>query len=763
MYRDRKQNQLSLLTRLWEKVTSSASSPFALDRDAIESTPVEELKKYSLDSLHEDSDSEDSCSDSSSDSSSDEEEENKKTRKKRQQARLKEKKARAKSANEPSLWKRSDLDRLFHFHPDKSLIEDADKLLRHLANSQSDCGFAIFMLLSILHTYQPDHDAFRKLKQDLAESESADFKPPSPSAAYLEEGDYLSYTPKQARKAWKYFASNTGSIEVNRDGSLELVYFRILEKCKYLTYKSRKEIIHNAVRISLQDKLEYFIGQSPVLEEEMDHQKKLSEQNKLIEWMSAKWTYWKDFSFIMCIVMNILMIVYYHVRDGQLEIDRPDDLVPVKALLTLFGAFQIIASVIITLLHAIEYGPVIVFKARLERERSEKRKKKRKDELKGSLFSRLPFLQGNKASSNAAWLRRLCPCRRAVKGPGQAEIGERSVLPQRRHNHKGIEATWRVVRKWSIYLYDILRDPTQFYYVLYLLFSLLGYSVHVFFYALLLTDIVHRSDDLKNVLKSVTRNGLQLLITAALGLVVIYVYSLFGFYFFRSDYSSDADTPMFCETLWMCLASTINYGLRAGGGIGEVLLKRKDYESGLFWGRWIFDITFFIIVPVVLLNIIFGIIIDTFAELRDERRAIQTDITERCFICGIDKNEFDNKSKTDFNTHTDCDHNVYAYLNFIVYIKNRQITDCNGVERFVKQKIEKTNPDVSWFPMSRALCLDTENDLETNTIEDKVEELRSGLSNLTSKMDMLMSVSARVEDLARKLMQQEEKVASISQ
>ena len=46
------------------------------------------------------------------------------------------------------------------------------------------------------------------------------------------------------------------------------------------------------------------------------------------------------------------------------------------------------------------------------------------------------------------------------------------------------------------------------------------------------------------------------------------------------------------------------------------LISTDIYEFG--W-RLIYDISFFIIVTTIGLNIVFGIIVDTFSELRDER------------------------------------------------------------------------------------------------------------------------------------------------
>lgn len=58
----------------------------------------------------------------------------------------------------------------------------------------------------------------------------------------------------------------------------------------------------------------------------------------------------------------------------------------------------------------------------------------------------------------------------------------------------------------------------------------------------------------------------------------------------------------------------MNMGLRNGGGLGDYL-EKQDHTESSFLLRTIFDLNFFIIVNIFLLNIVFGIIIDTFAAL----------------------------------------------------------------------------------------------------------------------------------------------------
>ena len=68
-----------------------------------------------------------------------------------------------------------------------------------------------------------------------------------------------------------------------------------------------------------------------------------------------------------------------------------------------------------------------------------------------------------------------------------------------------------------------------------------------------------------------------------------------------------------------------------GGGIGDSLAK-VPIDEEKYTSRIIFDLLFFIIVIIILLNIVFGIIIDTFAELRDERKEKSRLLNTVCFI-----------------------------------------------------------------------------------------------------------------------------------
>lgn len=135
-------------------------------------------------------------------------------------------------------------------------------------------------------------------------------------------------------------------------------------------------------------------------------------------------------------------------------------------------------------------------------------------------------------------------------------------------------------------------------------------------------DIVNRSEQLKNVIKAVTLNLNNLLMTAMLGAIVIYNFAMFAFLFLADNYfdatlnkgllNKAGDST--CMSLLHCYFSTMNYGLRLGGGIGEAMTtSMEEYNRPNLIIKFFFDMSFFLIITTVLLNVVFGIILDSFA------------------------------------------------------------------------------------------------------------------------------------------------------
>eukprot|EP00828_Plagiopyla_frontata_P003854 TRINITY_DN11284_c0_g1_i2.p1 TRINITY_DN11284_c0_g1~~TRINITY_DN11284_c0_g1_i2.p1 ORF type:complete len:342 (+),score=45.31 TRINITY_DN11284_c0_g1_i2:623-1648(+) len=249
----------------------------------------------------------------------------------------------------------------------------------------------------------------------------------------------------------------------------------------------------------------------------------------------------------------------------------------------------------------------------------------------------------------------------------------------------------------------LCKDFNLMFYFYYIAVGILSAAYSPFFCPLLLSDIINRVDTFKFVLKSVIHNGAQLSQTLILGLMIIYFISIVGFVFF-ADAFKDAmnDNENSCTTAWQCYLTSTHRGLRFSGGIGDFLYQEQfDNESQRY--RWVFeiiyDLTFFILITVVCMNIIFGIIIETFAVLRNQKKDKQDDMEGQCFICGIDKMTFE-KDGNGWKKHIESEHNLWNYCYYIHYLQSKDPTELNGIESYVMSLIEKW--DISWFPLNKA-------------------------------------------------------------
>ncbi|XP_045306090.1 ryanodine receptor 3 isoform X10 [Leopardus geoffroyi] len=228
----------------------------------------------------------------------------------------------------------------------------------------------------------------------------------------------------------------------------------------------------------------------------------------------------------------------------------------------------------------------------------------------------------------------------------------------------------------------VFTDNSFLYLAWYTTMSILGHYNNFFFAAHLL-DIAMGFKTLRTILSSVTHNGKQLVLTVGLLAVVVYLYTVVAFNFFRKFYnkSEDDDEPdMKCDDMMTCYLFHMYVGVRAGGGIGDEIEDPAGDPYEMY--RIVFDITFFFFVIVILLAIIQGLIIDAFGELRDQQEQVREDMETKCFICGIGNDYFDT-TPHGFETHTLQEHNLANYLFFLMYLINKDETEHTGQESYV--------------------------------------------------------------------------------
>merc|ERR1712222_139647 len=109
------------------------------------------------------------------------------------------------------------------------------------------------------------------------------------------------------------------------------------------------------------------------------------------------------------------------------------------------------------------------------------------------------------------------------------------------------------------------------------------------------------------------------------------------------------------------------------------------------------------LVNIILLNVVFGIIIDKFGSFRDDKLSMMNDMENTCYICGKDRSEI--SQFIDYNDHITTQHGLMRYWNFILYLKTKPKNEMTGLQQYVLDLANKTKSS-KWFPIGRSVELE---------------------------------------------------------
>ncbi|XP_019760467.2 inositol 1,4,5-trisphosphate receptor [Dendroctonus ponderosae] len=531
----------------------------------------------------------------------------------------------------------------------------------------------------------------------------------------------------KVQKALEYYNTHTAQIEIVRhDRTLEQIVFPIPEICEYITKDTKIKVLNTAERDDQGSKVAAFFERTDNMFSEMNWQKKLRAQPVLF-WVSSYMSLWSNILFNCAVLINLIVACFYPFEHILPQISSTISIL-------IWFAMLVSSAIVITLPRETGIRTLVV-----------------------STILRLIYSLGPEPT---LWL-----------------LGSITILLKGIHlvsimgNHGTLTKTYQ----------QILTDAELVYHLTYLVFCMLGLVMHPFFYSFLLFDVVYREETLLNVIRSVTRNGRSIILTAVLALILVYMFSIIGYMFFRDDFivsvnkkedgtcekisqltgqgnrqfkndevdkyceltdSGEEKKERACDSLRMCIVTTLNQGLRNGGGIGDIL-RAPSSEESLFVPRVVYDLLFFFVVIIIVLNLIFGVIIDTFADLRSEKQQKELILKNTCFICGLNRSAFDNKTVS-FEEHVKNEHNMWHYLYFIVLIRVKDPTEFTGPESYVYTLVKAVNLD--WFPRLRAMSL--------AAVEGDGEQIE-----LRSLQSVLENTQSLVKNLSHQLMELKEQMA----
>jgi len=272
----------------------------------------------------------------------------------------------------------------------------------------------------------------------------------------------------------------------------------------------------------------------------------------------------------------------------------------------------------------------------------------------------------------------------------------------------------------------MLHDSMILWYIVLVFLATLGTFYSYMFLPFLLLDHIPNDPTLLIVVKAVSTAFDRLAKTFWLMIISLFIFASIQFVSFPTDYSGGE-----CQQLWSCTLSYLNYGMRNGGGIGESLFEWEIATDESMWiSRSLYDLEFFVAIQMFLANVVFGVIVDNFAELRDGRKEQSEDRENVCYICGVDRDQF-NRAHLSFEDHKNHDHHLPVYLRFIVYVMTKERNDLTGLEDYVYQCIK--NGSLEWLPVQHVVKLhgrrqDDDNENEGHTsIQARLERIEKKL------------------------------------
>lgn len=273
-----------------------------------------------------------------------------------------------------------------------------------------------------------------------------------------------------------------------------------------------------------------------------------------------------------------------------------------------------------------------------------------------------------------------------------------------------VDHSWIINLKIKVW-YTFFGSKPAISFILHSIFSLLGITFDHVFNTFNLLLIVNISKTCWFVLEATFKHGSQLLSTFILAIFIIFSYSVISANFYSDQF--DIDDIDVCTTLRGCFFYLVNLGFRNGGGLADSMRIYKYGEDPKFGMKVFFDLSFFIIITVIILNIVFGVIIDTFDDMRTKFMdrgesmvvlfyELEAILKNYCLICSNQRQEFE-EDGTNFNIHKTVQHQLWLYVYYVKYLMHKRRVEYTGDEVSVWGNYE--NGLTNWMPLKSTLYL----------------------------------------------------------
>ena len=207
-----------------------------------------------------------------------------------------------------------------------------------------------------------------------------------------------------------------------------------------------------------------------------------------------------------------------------------------------------------------------------------------------------------------------------------------------------------------------------------------------FAYSFQLFSIFGCFETMSTVFTSVQMRGKQFMGAGLLILIFSLFFTGIKFYYFCDPTNEE------CEKFSNCYLSMITLGIRSGKGLD---LSMKSINTKGYFSEFLIEWLFFFVIILVMLNIINGIIVDTFQEQREKNNIRNDAKLNRCFICHHER-QYIEKNGFNSSVHMYNNHSYRNYFDYLISIQKQNKLDLNSLDFEIWKKMEMEKTD--FFP-----------------------------------------------------------------
>ena len=218
------------------------------------------------------------------------------------------------------------------------------------------------------------------------------------------------------------------------------------------------------------------------------------------------------------------------------------------------------------------------------------------------------------------------------------------------------------------------------YYMLSLIFILMGIYLHPFFYFFVLFELVKRVEIMKIILKAMYVPLGNIFLTILLCAIMEYFFAVIAITIYQSHFPNIGDTKNMLSIFLRMFDQTF----KKDGGVGTYLDITKEpgykpFRAKYYAGtRFFFDVIFFLLINMIAFQIFFMIIIDYFSQSKEKTEEF-TELSETtCLVCELEREDLEkiySNSKSAFELHINHAHSLIDYISYLVYLQTLSFKD----------------------------------------------------------------------------------------